>query len=381
MNKVIFIAGGIWQKPFVQYLKDKGHFVAIVNPVVTATTKLADYHIKCDIKNLDEINRHIAELNPIFVTSDQSDVSTGIVSQLSEQWGLPCNSIDVIDKLTNKFSIFKFGKSIGVPVPETEIVRTSDDIKNFATSHGFPIIIKPVDSTMSRGFRKINSESEINEELLESSAKFSKSNTVIVQKFVPGDMVTLEGACSGGKHKTLATSRKTEYFKAGITSGVYYPSNMPTELLDRIIETNDRYVEMAGMEFGLTHSEYLINDDGFCLLEIGARGGGAGITNIITPWVSGINSYDILYESLMGKVIDVKSLSPLKRPAWLKYYRKEDIDEHKSNQIKKLPGVAVFCHNFVGTQFVKDKNDIRYSMGIFLAEDEKEMSCILKGCQ
>jgi len=41
----------------------------------------------------------------------------------------------------------------------------------------------------------------------------------------------------------------------------------------------------------------------------------------------------------------------------------------------------VFCHNFVGTQFVKDKNDIRYSMGIFLAEDEKEMSCILKGCQ
>ena len=69
-EKIIFIAGGPWQKPFVQYLKDKGHFIAIVNPVATNTTLLADIHIKCDISDLNTIEKYVKKLNPMFITSD-----------------------------------------------------------------------------------------------------------------------------------------------------------------------------------------------------------------------------------------------------------------------------------------------------------------------
>lgn len=43
--KILFIAGGLWQKAFVSFLKEKGHTVAIVNPVKNATTALADEHL------------------------------------------------------------------------------------------------------------------------------------------------------------------------------------------------------------------------------------------------------------------------------------------------------------------------------------------------
>lgn len=375
MQPILFIAGGIWQKPFVEYLKSKGQKVVIVNPVKTDTTELADFHVECDINDLKTINEHIRLLNPIAITSDQSDVSTAIVSELSSQWGLLGNKPEVIRKFTNKYDIYKFASSINVPVPFTEVAQSTGHIKDFGSHHGYPIIIKPVDSTMSRGFRKFDSEKDVTEESFQSSLRFSKSNQVIVQNFIPGDMVTLEGACSGGKHVTLATSRKSEYFKAGITSGVRYPASYPDDFMEKIIEVNNKYVEMSGMEFGLTHSEYLVGDD-FCLLEIGARGGGAGITNKIVPWVSGINTYDILYDSLMGKIIDVKSIKPLRRFALLRYYREEDVTVQQAEQIKSIPGVSVFCHNFVGTQYVADKNDCRYTMGIYLTENKEEMNSV-----
>lgn len=372
MQTILFIAGGIWQKPFVEYIKSKGQKVAIVNPVKTDTTKLADFHIECDINDLKTINNQIKLLKPIAITSDQSDVSTSIVSELSNQWGLLGNKPEVIRKFTNKYDIYKFASSINVPVPFTEIAQSIEHVKDFGKRQGYPIIIKPVDSTMSRGFRKFDSEIELTDEIFQSSLRFSKSKQVIVQNFIPGDMITLEGACSGGKHITLATSRKSEYFKAGITSGVRYPASYSDEFMERIIKINDKYVEMSGMEFGLTHSEYIVGDD-FCLLEIGARGGGAGITNKIVPWVSGINTYDILYDSLMGKIIDVKSIKPLKRFATLRYYRKKDVSVKQAEQIKMIPGVSTFCYNFTGTQYVADKNDCRYTMGIYLTENKEEM--------
>ena len=376
---VIFLAGGPWQKPFVKYLKNKGHFVAVVNPISTQTTDLADLHIKCDVNDLMEIGKYVQRLNPLFITSDQSDISTLAVAKLSEEWKLPGNSVSTIENLTNKFNIYQFAKQIGVPVPNTELIYSTEDICNYGIKHGFPIIVKPTDETNSRGVRKINSIEEITEEIFQECLKFSKSKQVIVQDFVSGQMVTLEGVCSGNKHKTIANSRKNDYFKPGINSDIQYPSNLPDSLMNRIVKDNDNYVESSGMKFGLTHSEYIVNDDNYYLIEIGGRGGGAGITDKIVPWVSGIESYDVIYQSLMGQTFDVQSLRPIRRNALLKYYLKEEVEnctQDKIDLIKNTSGVSDFQFDFIGQQYVKDYNDVRHSMGIYLANSENEINVI-----
>lgn len=371
---VLFIAGGIWQLPFVDYLKGRGHFVAVVNPIATHTTSRADLHIKADVNDLEAIERHIPKLNPVFITTDQSDVSTFTAAVLSEKYNLPGNSPSVIDKLSNKYSIYQFATSLGIRVPKTELIHCVEDIKSFVVRHGLPIIIKPVDATMSRGFRKIQSMSEIDTCLYEESKKFSKKGQIVAQVFIDGLMVTLEGVCSGGRHSTIATSAKESYFCPGINTGCRYPSNVPT--ISQVIAINDFYVESAGMQLGLTHSEFIINKDGFWFIEIGGRGGGAGIADKIVPWVSGINPYEVLYNSLMGKIMDVKSLTPTNRPALLKYYREDEVRDcnpHVESIIKNMPGVASFHHNFIGRQYVKDTYDQRHSMGIYLADTNHQL--------
>jgi biotin carboxylase len=376
MKKILFIAGGIWQKTFVQYLKEKNNYVAIVNPVITSTTEICDFHVKCDINNLEEIEKYIKSEKPDLITSDQSDISTSIVSYLSHKFGLPCNEPSVIKRFTDKYEIFKFASSIEVRVPKTKLVKSLEDVLEFNCE--FPIVIKPVDSTMSRGFSKINCPRDINEKLLVHSLKFSKSKTLIAQEFIDGDMVTLEGVCSGSKHKTLAVSRKRKenYFKSGIVSDVRYPADYEKNFLDKIVFLNDKYIEESGMRFGLTHSEFIVKNGDIYLIESGARGGGAGIASEIVPWVSGVDSYSIFYKSLLGEIIDVKSLKLKQRSALLRYYRKEDVDEDQAKKIKRLEGCKLFSYNFTGTQYQPDKNDCRYSMAIYLSENDDEMKII-----
>ena len=379
-NKIIFIAGGPWQKPFVQYLKQKGHFIAIVNPVETETTNLADIHIKCDINNLSYIDEYIKKLNPIFITSDQSDVSTYTVSLLSNRWGLPCNSMETIDKLTNKFSIYNFAKKLKIKVPDTILVSSIDDIKSFFLSTNKPIVIKPIDSTNSRGFKKFETISEITDNAYRSTKVFSKTAQVMAQTFIEGQMITLDGICSNNKHKTIVGAVKKNYFKPGINQDITYPIDLDDDFYKDIVKSNDNYIHESQMKFGLTHSEYIICDKDFYLIEIGGRGGGAGITDKIVPWVSGINVYDILYESLIGKNINLESIKPKKNCATLKYYKKNEIKKLNTDDIKKIYsiiGLADFQYNFKNKQFVSDPHDCRDSLAIYLAYSEDEIKSVI----
>ena len=379
METVLFIAGGPWQLPYVKYLKDKGHIIYIVNPVKTETVDLCDYHIQCDIRDIPFIYEKVKNSKIKFVTSDQSDISTILVAKLAEMLRITVNNpVKVIEKFSNKWIMTQAAKKLGIPVPESVCVKKESDLVNLIKRVGFPIIIKPVDATNSRGFRKIENYSEL--KFLEESLRFSPLQTIIGQQYVEGDvMITLDGVCSGNKHKTLVSASKSDYFKPGITRWLRYPCSLPDPLLKTIVIDNDYFIEKCNLNFGLTHAEYIVNTktNKHWFIECAARGAGAGIANHITPWVSGINFYDILYQSIIGQFVDVTQLAPLKRPAMLRYYSKEEALNDKTEEIKKISGVVEFLYDYTKKEFTADNFNCHHTLGIYLANDDNELDSII----
>lgn len=370
------VAGGPWQRPLVEFLKNKGHTVHVVNPVETETTRAAHSHIAADVNDTELVHRLVARVGPRFITSDQADIATMAVAKLSERLGLPGNPPAVVERFTNKQAMYDFAKE-HLPVPPTATVHTAADLREFIDRHRLPVAIKPADATNSRGFRCLDSTRHLEDRLTEVR-RFSRSGQVIAQTFIQrGSQVTLDGVCSGGKHKTLAVSVKGPYFLPGLTSFVRYPAN----ICHSIIENNDAYVEQSGLRFGLTHAEYIIDDDNHWLIEIAARGAGAGITDTITPWTSGVHPYEILHRSLVGEAVDVKALRPLRRPAILQFYHEDQMancNPEKIMLISKIPGVAKFFYDFRGHQHSSDPLNPRHSMGIYLAETNEELDSIIR---
>lgn len=350
MRNALVIAGGAWQVPLIDKLHDKGYHVTVVDPYLTsAGVKIADAHIQKDVREKEAIWEIVKEM-PKFdlVTTDQSDVSVETVAYVAERLGIPGNKEMVVEKFANKYLSRQYAQSVGVPVPAYTAVKTVEEIEAFIEQVGAPLIIKPCDAQSSKGIHKIEAgatKAEL-EEYLADALQYSFVKTAILEQFVEGVEVTVEGFCANGKHRVMAMSRK-KHFKMGIASTLTYPANLAKHVEDAIIAADDRYVEQSGMEFGPTHAEYIVNEETgeFWLVEIASRGGGTRISSDIVKWVSGFDVYEALVACLEGreKEIDVKQVHPLHRSAELHFFDFGDgVIEHVVGveAVKAIPGVA-----------------------------------------
>jgi carbamoyl-phosphate synthase large subunit len=126
---VLVLAGGAWQVPIIQFLKEKGHPVFVVDPYTYSPgVKIADGHISADVRDLESIKLALSQFkvkNWAFVISDQSDVAMLNVANISSFLGLPGNDPGVVLLFTNKFKMREFALQIGVPVPKFETMPKS----------------------------------------------------------------------------------------------------------------------------------------------------------------------------------------------------------------------------------------------------------------
>jgi len=214
-----------------------------------------------------------------------------------------------------------------------------------------PFIIKPINSTSSRGFFKC--ESKLAEEQFASSKAFGD---VLAQEFVEGVEITLEGICQNYKHTTVATSRKT-HFRPGIASSLKYPADIPAPLLAKIVSDNNRFVDTSGYEFGITHAEYLVNieQNKYWFVEIAGRGGGCGISSHIIKAVSGNNVFDVYTKMLLGETSTIKTEHNqciLQFFEFLPNNNKINLKEMRE-KIEKNPNILLFKFNFLDHQYLK----------------------------
>lgn len=336
MSKVLVIAGGQWQVPLINFLKQRNYEVYVVDPYETSPgVALADFQIKCDVRDANEIMRQIKGINFEFITTDQSDISVESVAIVSNQLQLPGNSVDVVRLFSNKFLSRKFACSIGVPTPAFREVRNVAEIEAFCKGHDQYFILKPVDSQSSRGIHKLSGKELSNiQDLFVETLSTSMQDYALIEEFVEGVEITVEGICSNYKHKSIASSSKT-HFRTGIASSLKYPADIPDELLQEVLKCNDKYVNASGLKFGITHAEYIVDvkNNRFWLVEIACRGGGTLISSDIAKWVSGVNLYEILLKSLQGQIVDVEHLKPLRRNAILYFF------EFAPGKVKEISGL------------------------------------------
>lgn len=75
-----------------------------------------------------------------------------------------------------------------------------------------------------------------------------------------------------------------------------------SNLEERLKNTNKRLVEGFGLNFGITHGEYIysLEEDKIYLVEIAARGGGVFISSDLIPAACGINADDLLVRDVLG---------------------------------------------------------------------------------
>lgn len=360
-NNVVVCPCTHYQIDLIKFLKSKNHCVIGINPVSTEATKLCDVHIKTDIFSTDEIVKLLPPVKAVF--TDQSDIAVIPCQRIAESINVKCNSIESIRKFScDKIGMYNHAKSQNIDVLDFEFVRSEQEIRM-----PLPFILKPSDSTNSRGVFLVSKQEEVSD-LFAKSLVFSKNKIIIAQNYGDSKLqITVEGICIGGKHHCLAASYKGDYLTPSMCSSLRWPleDRVSDQKLSEIYSIVDKFVASTNIDFCITHAELILVGDRVYLNEIGCRGGGFSISSKIAPWVSGVDFYEVIYQYMMNGVSFV--FGEIKqRAALLKFFTaNESVNNHPhildSNRIENI-------------EYISNPAGVRKGYLIAVAESSREIN-------
>ena len=305
-QKLLVIGAGIGQIPIIKKAKARGVNVSVVTlPGKQPGIELADDVFYCDIFEKELIVSWAKDHSITAVTSDQNDLMNPTVAYVAEKLGLPGNRFDQVMAYCNKNTYIENCNKIGNPTP---IHMPVSSIDFPGLNCPLPWIVKPADSQSSVGVQKIEQIEDLKPALADA-LRHSKSHSAIVEEFFTGKEIVCEGFINNGKYYLLSFADR-KYFELNnllIPSQTVFPSQIKKELLDKVLECEQRMASYIYPSFAIVHSEYLINEDEnkICVVETALRGGGVYISSHLIPLATGIDINEVLLDRVLGVSVEV----------------------------------------------------------------------------
>lgn len=304
MKKIIIVGANEFQNKLVLKAKELGvetHVFAWENGAVAKEN--ADFFYPISITDENQILLKAQEIKPDAICSIASDLAMPTVNVIAEKLKLIGNSIVATNYTTNKYEMRKKLEKDGLPCPFFHLVKFYDEIpKNVI----FPLIVKPIDRSGSRGITKVVNEQEL-KIAIENAKRVSFSEVVLVEEYIDGDEYSIEMISQKGKHQFLQI---TEKFTTGepffIEKGHLSPPRKISEKQEaKIIFLVKKILDCLEIENGASHSEIKINSQGeIKIIEIGGRMGGDFIGSDMVQISKNIDFTKLVLDVALGKKID-----------------------------------------------------------------------------
>jgi biotin carboxylase len=193
------------------------------------------------------------------------------------------HSPDAAAASRNKFLMRQLLRDAGLRVPWFACFPIQADPRVLQHEVPYPCVLKPLALSASRGVMRANTPEEFVKAfwrlrtLLETPAIRIKHDEVhdaiLVEKFIPGCEVALEGLLTAGRLQVLALFDKPDPLDGPFFEETLYitPSRLPAETQDAIISSTEQAALALGLVHGPLHAELRINQEGPWILEVAAR--------------------------------------------------------------------------------------------------------------
>ena len=233
-----------------------------------------------------------AETYPIAAIVGVDDDTTLLATTASEALGLPHNPVASAKTTRDKYLLRRTLETNGVSVPAYQRFSIYEDASEIAVKLGtatqvsFPCIIKPLSLSASRGVIRADTPTEFVDafqrtakllhtlkEDTEESPPQHASQYLLVEDYIPGIEVALEGILLEGELKTLALFDKPDPLEGPFFEETLYitPSRLSVDVQDALHRATAEAADALGLKHGPIHAELRYNDKGAHLIEIAAR--------------------------------------------------------------------------------------------------------------
>jgi len=219
-------------------------------------------------------------LDAILPVGDTPVLTAALANQALGLWH---NDPDAAAASRNKFLMRQLLCAAGLRVPWFACFPMQADARVLQHEVPYPCVLKPLALSASRGVMRANTPEEFIKAfwrlraLLETPEIRLKQDEVhdaiLVESFIPGFEVALEGLLTAGRLQVLALFDKPDPLDGPFFEETLYitPSRLQPETQDAIIRCTEQAAHALGLVHGPLHAELRLNQEGPWILEVAAR--------------------------------------------------------------------------------------------------------------
>ncbi len=222
----------------------------------------------------------VRPLDGLIALGDRPAASAAFVARAIR---IPYNSPAAVENCRSKLRQREVLREAGLPVPGFFCFRLDKRVEKILPRVHFPCVVKPLRLAASQGVIRANNPEEFQaaveriQSLLNSpeiqATREGELDRVLVERYIPGAEVAVEGLLTRGKLRTLAIFDKPDALEGPYFEETIYvtPSRQPEEMQERIADCAAATVRALGLTHGPVHAEFRVNEQGPWVLEVSPR--------------------------------------------------------------------------------------------------------------
>lgn len=303
-KKILFLGGSLFQIPPIKYAKEQGHYVITCDYLPdNPGHKFAHEFHNVSTTDKDAILKLAKELKVDGIVAYASDPAAPTQAYVANKLGLPSNPYESVEILARKDLFRDFLKKHNFLVPKSNSFYRLEDAKNWIDELTFPIIVKPVDSSGSKGVTKVVKKEDI-QNAFEYALIFSREKKIVLEEFFVRDgyQVAGDGFVVNGKlvFRCWANEHFDKLCNPLVPIGESFPSIMNNYTLEQAHSETQRLLDLLGIKMGALNFDFHYNKNGdFSFLELGPRNGGNLIPEVI-KYATGVDLIKYTVDSALG---------------------------------------------------------------------------------
>lgn len=241
-----------------------------------------------------------------------SDPAAPTAAYVAEVMGLAGNPSESVETLCNKDKFRLFLAENGFNAPQSGGYRTVDEAMADLKRFRLPVIIKPVDSSGSKGVTVLHDWVEI-KKALEFAFSFSRSKRIIIEEFIEkkhpyligGDIFVLEGKVVLWG---LLNCHRDESVNKLVPVGKSYPLLLDDVDVASVKDTLQAMVTKLGIQCGAMNVELIVDAAGEVWpIDVGPRNGGNMIPELL-GYIFGVDVVEMTVRAAMGETISLDTM-------------------------------------------------------------------------
>jgi biotin carboxylase len=224
------------------------------------------------------------------------DQAMELVGAINDEFGLPGTSYEVAHRFCDKHAMRTWLRDKGFEDVAADRVDDAAALRRFGERHGYPVVLKPVDGTASRGVVRIDSAADAAAAWTAASslrdrddlpfAAYYPVGDLMVEEYLDGPEYSVEAFSFAGRHTVIAITGKV--WAGHIEMGHVQPAALAAADEDAIATHVTGFLDTMGLRDGVSHTEVRLTARGPRIVEGHNRVAGGRIMDLVDE-VTGID--------------------------------------------------------------------------------------------